>query len=205
MVVAIVVGLGLIVTAGALVFGAHDSGSDVTAAATPTTATPTTAPAGSATVASTTTTNGLAGVAFTDPNKIYRMTLGGDWTPGPPGFADSPTWLAPMGAAGTAQINPLVSRAAGPDSLDQYVQSNITRLNAGDLYRTTTTEPTTLTDGSPATIVHYESANGTLLVGRAIFTVKGVWGLTMLVQCPPSAADTCFAALDPYIKSVSLT
>ena len=201
--VAIVVGLGLVLTVGALVFRSDDKAesSSVTAAA------PTTATTAAATASSTTTTaaTGPIGVPYVDPNKIFHMTLGADWTPGPPGFSNSPTWLAPVGPAGTAQVNPLVSRAAGADSLDQYVQSTITRLNGGALYRTTTTEPTTLTDGTPATIVHYVSANDEQLVGRAIVTVNSQWGLTMLVQCPPTGADACFASLDPYIKSVSLS
>jgi hypothetical protein len=35
--------------------------------------------------------------------------------------------------------------------------------------------------------------------------VKGEWGMTMLIQCPPDGADGCFAALDPFVKSVVFT
>ena len=78
-------------------------------------------------------------------------------------------------------------------------------MDGGPLYRTTGTEPTTMADGTPATIVRYESSTGDLVVGRALVVVKGVWGMTMLVQCPPEGADACFATLDPFIKSVTFT
>ncbi len=199
--VAIVIGAGLVLTVGALVFRSHADRTTDTAAAVPTTATTASTLPGAPT---TTTVPGPAGVTYNDPNKIYRMMLGPDWTAGPNGAFNSPTWLAPV-AGGTAQINPLLSRAAGPDSLPEFVRSTITRLDEGPLYRTTTTEPTTLADGTPATIVHYRSATGALLVGRALITVKGLWGMTMLVQCPPDGADACFAALDPFVKSVTFT
>ena len=198
--VALVIGLGVVLTVGALVFRSRDSSSSSPPATSPTTAT--TASTIAAVTSTTAAPTGPVGITYNDPNKVYRMTLGPDWTEGPNGFSNSPTWLAPV-PGGTAQVNPLLSRAAGPDSLGEFVQSTRTRMDTGPLYRTTTTEPTTLTDGTPATIVHYESSTGAQLVGRALVAVKGLWGMTMLVQCPPEAADACFAALDPYIKSVS--
>ena len=132
------------------------------------------------------------------------MTLGPDWAEGPPGAFSSVTWTAPV-AGGTARVNPLLTRGAGTDSLPQFVQSTVTRLDNGPLYRTTGTEPTTMADGTPATIVHYESSTGELLVGRALVVVKGEWGMTMLIQCPPDGADGCFSALDPFVKSVTFT
>jgi hypothetical protein len=199
--VALVIGLGVVVTVGALVFRDADPGSSPPATTSATTATTasTMVPVTSSTTAA---SAGPAGITYNDPNKVYRMTLGPDWTEGPSGFSNSPTWLAPV-PGGTAQVNPLLSRAAGPDSLGAFVQSTRTRMDSGPLYRTTGTEPTTLTDGTPAAIVHYESSTGAQLVGRALVAVKGLWGMTMLVQCPPEAADACFAALDPYLESVS--
>jgi len=197
-IVAVLVGLGAILTVGALVIHSHDERTKDTVAAVPTTAT-------TALGASTTTTTpGPAGVAYVDPNKIYRMTLGSDWTEGPPGAFSSVTWAVPV-AGGTARVNPLLTRGGGTDSLPQFVQSTVTRLDNGPLYRTTGTEPTTMVDGTPATIVHYTSSTGDLLVGRALIVVKGEWGMAMLIQCPPDGADACFAALDPFVKSMTFT
>jgi hypothetical protein len=197
--VAVVIGAGILLTIGALVFRGGDSHTSATPATSATTATTANTLAPGPTP---TTPVGPAGITYNDPNKIFRMTLGPDWTEGPNGFSNSPTWVAPV-PSGSAQVNPLLTHAAGPDSLDQFVQSTMTRMNGGPLYRTTTTEPTSLADGTPATIVHYESATGTQVVGRALVAVKGLWGMTMLVQCPPEAADACFAALDPYLESVT--
>jgi hypothetical protein len=201
-IVAVLVGLGMILTVGALVFHSHDERTTDTAAASPTTAT--TAAGAPGTTTTTTTAFGPAGVAYVDPNEIYRMTLGADWAQGAPGAFSSVTWTAPV-AGGTARVNPLLSRGSGTDSLPQFVQSTVTRLDNGPLYRTTGTEPTTMADGTPATIVHFESSTGDVLVGHALVVVKGEWGMTMLIQCPPDGADACFAALDPYVKSVIFT
>ncbi|MGZ4757589.1 MAG: hypothetical protein ACXV95_00860 [Acidimicrobiales bacterium] len=200
-VVAVLVGLGLVLTVAAVVFRSHDDRKKDTVAAVPTTATTAVLPPGAST---TTAPAGPAGITYNDPNKIFHMTLGPDWTEGPNGAFNSPTWLAPV-PGGTAQINPLLSRAAGPDSLAEFVRSTVTRIDSGPLYRTSTSEPTTLADGTPATIVHYRSSTGALLEGRALVVVKGLWGMTMLVQCPPDGADACFAALDPFVKSLSFT
>ena len=200
--VAVVIGAGLILTVGALVFRSHGDRTKETVAAVPTTAT--TAPPPTGGLATTTTVPGPAGITYNDPNKIFHMTLGPDWTDGPASYNDSPVWVAPV-AGGTAQINPLLSRAAGTDSLAQFVASTQTRMDAGELYRTTGTEPTTMADGTPATILHYESSTGAMLEGRAIVVVKGLWGITMLVQCPPEGADACFATLDPFVKSLTFT
>ena len=42
-----------------------------------------------------------------------------------------------------------------------------------------------------------------IALGRALVAVMGLWGMTLLLMCPPEAADACFAALDPFIKSVT--
>jgi hypothetical protein len=194
--VAIVIGAGLVLTVGALVFRGHRERTTDVTEATPTTAT--TAGPGPG-LSTTTTAPGPQGITYEDPNEIFQMTVGADWTRGTNGIASSPNWLAPV-PGGTAQINPLLS--SSPGSLAEFVRSSRSRMDQGALYDSTGEEPTTLTDGTPATIVHYRSATGALLEGRMLVVVNGQWGMTMLVQCPPDGADACFAALDPFIKSV---
>src|SRR4051794_7841204 len=96
--VAIVIGAGLVLTVGALVFRSHEDRTKETVAAVPTTATTAALAAG----ATTTTVAGPVGITYNDPNKIFRMTLGPDWTDGPSSYNDSPVWVAPV-PGGTAR------------------------------------------------------------------------------------------------------
>jgi hypothetical protein len=196
-IIAVVVGVALVLSVGAFVL--RDRGS---ADASGSTVSSTTTAAAPLAPAETTTTlaAGPPGITFLDPAKVYSMRIGTDWTDGPIGFSGSPTWLAPV-SSGTANVNPLVSRASGPDSLGQFAQSATTRLNAGSLYRVTASEPTTMADGTPATVLRYVSSQGAQLSGQALVTVSGLWGAVILQQCPPEGANTCFATLDPYVKS----
>jgi hypothetical protein len=149
-IVAVLVGLGVILTVGARVEQPRRASTEAVASA-PTTAT--TAPGPSSTT--TTIAFGPAGVAYVDPNEIYRMTLGTDWAKARPGVQPV-TWTAPV-AGGTARVNPLLTRGAAPTRPPvRAVDRHPTRQRP--LYRTTGTEPTTMADGTPATIVHYESS-----------------------------------------------